>query len=82
MIFLWTFYSLKKINDPGLIVQLSNGCRKFSLSITGFFFIYIEIENNFKKGIFHNITQHFIFYCIYDQINATLVSIRNFFQKH
>ncbi len=29
--------------------------------------------------IFHNIT---VFYCIFDQINAALVSRRDFFQKH
>ncbi len=30
----------------------------------------------------NNISQYYSFYCIFDQINAALVCIRNLFQKH
>ncbi len=30
----------------------------------------------------NNISQYFSFYCIFDEMNAALVSIRDFFQKH
>ncbi len=53
---------------------------KIQLSITEIHKIlkYINKENYFN----HNISQYYCFYCIFDQINAALVSIRDFFQKH
>jgi len=44
-----------------------NGCWQFSSPIT---------------GINGNILQYYLFCCIFDQINAALVNIRIFFQKH
>jgi len=38
---------------------------------------YIKPENNYKKKN-HNITT---FYCIFDQINAAMLSMRDVFQK-
>jgi len=40
---------------------------------------YIQIENKLIVQIFHNITAHIVFF---NQINAALVNIRDFFQKH
>ncbi len=31
---------------------------------------------------YNNLSQYYCFYCIIDQINATLVDITGFFQKH
>ncbi len=60
----------------------SNGCWKFSIAITGINYIlkYIAIENSYFK--LYTILQYYCFYCIFDQINAALESIRDFFQKH
>ncbi len=41
---------------------------------------YIKLENNhFKLKILYTIL---VFYCIFHQINAAIVSIRDFFQEH
>ncbi len=32
--------------------------------------------------MYNNILQYYSFYCIFDQINAALGSIRDFFWKH
>ncbi len=40
---------------------------------------YFKIENIFLKN---NISNYYCFYCIFDQINAALVSRRDFLQKH
>ncbi len=46
------------------------------------FLKYIQIEVILNCGKFHNITVCTVFfYCISDQMNAALVSIRDFFQK-
>ncbi len=57
---------------------------KIQLCLTeiNIFLKYIQIEVILNCGKFHNITVCTVFfYCISDQINAALVSIRDFFQK-
>ncbi len=61
---------------------------KIQLWITGINYIlkYTQIENSYFKLMFlniilNNISQYYFYYCIFDQINAVLVSRRDF-QKH
>ncbi len=57
-----------------------NACWKFSFGIKGikYIIIYIQIENVIYTVAYFTIL---MFFCNFDQINAALVSIRNFFQK-
>ncbi len=48
-------------------------------SITFKYIYYIKLQNCWN---YNYISQKYCFYCIFNQINATLVSIRTFFQKH
>ncbi len=50
---------------------------KIQLSITGINYIlkYIQIENIYFKS--YNISQYYCYYCIFDEINAALVSRRS-----
>ncbi len=41
---------------------------------------YMQIENSYLNC--NNFSQYYRFDCIFDHINAALVSIRGFFQKH
>ncbi len=52
----------------------SNICCKFSFAVK------ITFENTLKENSYFN--TYYYFYCIFDHINAALVSIRDFFQKH
>ncbi len=59
----------------------SNGCWKISFDITWIilFLFLIHIEKNTSNC--NDIPQYYCFYCIVDQINEALVTIRDFFQK-
>ncbi len=64
----------------------SNGCWKFSFVITGINYIlkYIKIETSYVNIYFQYVntnTSQYCFYFIFDQINAALVSIKDFIQK-
>ncbi len=56
-------------------------CWKYSFAFTRINYIlkYIKIENSI---LCNNIWQYYCFYCIFDQINAALKTIRDFVQKH
>ncbi len=59
----------------------SNGCWKISFDITWIilFLFLIHIEKNTSNC--NDIPQYYCFYCIVDQINEALVTIRDFFQN-
>jgi len=41
-----------------------------------------KMHSNRKQINCTNISQYYCSYCIFNQINAALVNIRDFFQKH
>ncbi len=42
--------------------------------------VWFKIHLNTK--LYFNVSQYYWFYCIFDQINAVLVSITDFFKTH
>ncbi len=52
---------------------------KISIAITGITYVF-KYTNIVVLNF--NILQHYYFYCIFDQVNAASVNVRDFFQKH